>query len=442
MTTLFARDLSPLADLKRADEDWLQRLTEHVRAPNHVVRLGAALDEPEPIVSRSFDGRWRAGRYIGAISFEGRRLEIEPRLAPEALRELLRAALNVVIPMRSGALERTSAIVPLLLALVWCRELDSATRHGLPFLRRPVSHEGLFVRGRVQERRTRELRRRGVLALASTSGERSLDNDIVKTLVCGHRALTRMLGSDSWMTPRAIDVMPHLWGAVGSRPRLPSALEVGKIRYTPIRRPYRALVNHSWEVAQGRGLRGAGEGSAEGLLIDMAEIWERYVLHCVKRASSTVDEVSHEALGSGRDRYLYQSMATPSVVMGRLLPDTVVSRNGRPIAVVDAKYKLIHDRLDAPQGVAREDRFQLAGYLSALGIRELVGMLAFPVELDDRGHELVADEQSKSSAEAHNPWKAPSRTTAYFSRISFNPVRAISQVREVLMQAGGGKRNG
>ena len=36
-------------------------------------------------------------------------------------------------------------------------------------------------------------------------------------MVCGHRALTRMLGGDAWMTPRAGDVMAHLWSAVGTQ---------------------------------------------------------------------------------------------------------------------------------------------------------------------------------------------------------------------------------
>lgn len=431
MKSLLARDLTPLQGLKRSDEEWLERLAERVRVSEHVVRLGATVEDPEPLISRAYDGQWRAGRYIGSIAFEGRRLDIEPRLAPEALRQLMRTAVNVIIPTRSGEQQRGSMVVPLLLALVWCRELDTATRHGLPSLRVPVRHQGLFVRGRIEERRTRELRRRGTLAASSITAERSLDNDIARVLVCGQRELAKMLGDDSWMTRRARDVMPHLWAAVSTRPALPSALEVRRIRYTPIRLPYRALVALSWDIARGRGLRSAGQGDAEGLLIDMAELWERYVLHCVQRAATSADHVAHEATGIGLPQHLFQSTTTKEV-MGRLLPDIVVYRKGTPVALIDAKYKLIRDRSETPQGVTREDRFQLAGYLAALGHPGQVGMLAYPAELDQGGAELPPGQQAISSAEANGPWSAPADTTALFSRISFEPERAVQQVRDVL----------
>jgi 5-methylcytosine-specific restriction enzyme subunit McrC len=433
---LCARDLSPLDDLKRGDEAWLQHLADQVRASEHIVRLGAAAEDPEPIVSRAYDGRWRTGRYIGSISFEGRCLDIEPRLAPEALRQLLRTAVNVIIPTRSGELQDTSTVVPLLLALVWCRELDAATRHGLPFLRIPARHQGLFVRGRVEERRTQGLRRRGTLAVSSVSAERSLDNDIARTLVCGQRALTKLLGGDSWMTRRARDTMPHLWAAVGMKPALPSAFDLRRIRYTPIRLPYRGLVQLSWELARGRGLRSAGEGEAEGLLIDMAELWERYVFACVQRAAAPTDEVFHEAAGDGRKRHLYRS-TTRKATMGRLLPDIVVYRKRNAVAIFDAKYKLISDRGEAPQGVTREDRYQLAGYLATLGHRDMVGMLAYPAELDNRGKECRNEQQAISSAEAEGPWSGPADTTALFSRISFDPERATRQLRAALSTAPG-----
>ncbi len=432
MKTLLARDLSPLEGLKRTDESWLDRLAAGVRASDHVVRFGSAVEEPEPIVGRSYDGRWRAGRYVGSITFEGRRLEIEPRLAPAVLRELLRTALNVILPMRSGQLQRSATVVPLLLALVWCRELDAATRHGLPFLRQPRRHEGPFVRGRIEESATRKLRRRGAIAIASTSTERSLDNDIARTMVCGHRALTRMLGGDTWMTPRASDVMPHLWSAVGPRPSLPSGRAIRRIRYTPIRRPYRPLVEHSWELARGRGLRGAGEGEAEGLLIDMAEVWERFVLHCTERAKEPGEEVVHQALARGPDRHLYRSRSSSGTCMGRLLPDLLIRRDEQVQAVLDAKYKLIADRAEAPQGVQREDRYQLAGYLTRFGDANVTGGLIYPAELDEEGNELPPDQWTRSTAEAEGPWDGPGETTAVFSRISFDPARAAQRIRELL----------
>jgi 5-methylcytosine-specific restriction enzyme subunit McrC len=430
--TLVAPDLSRLENLTRADERWLEEIAERVTGSEHVVRLSGAAEDPEPIVSRAYDGHWRAGRYIGSISFQGRRLVIEPRLAPAGVRELLRTALNVIVPALSAELERSSMMVPLLLAMVWSRRLDAATRHGLPFLRLPNKREGLYVQGRVDERRTMELRRRGTLALSSTAIERSLDNDIVQTLVCGHRALLKMLGGDAWMTRRAHDVMPHLWAAVGTRPSLPTALAVRRIRYSPIRLQYRGLVEHSWALARGWGLNAGGEGDAEGLLIDMAELWERFVLRCVERAVEAGDDVSHEALGVGPRQYLYRSVTAADHSMGLLLPDIVVRRSGNPVAILDAKYKLVANRKEAHLGVTREDRFQLAAYLSAYRDTIPRGMLVYPAELSDDGLEKPADQQRLSSAEADGPWRGPSGTLAHFVRLSFDPERATAQLRTAL----------
>ena len=433
MKPLLAKDLSRLEkDPSRKDEEWLKELAERVSAGEHVVSLGAASEDPEPIVSRAYDGHWRAGRYVGSIAFRGRRLTIEPRLAPAAFQKLVRTALNVVIATRSGALERSSTVVPLLLAMVWTRELDTATRHGLPFLRTPVRHQGMYARGRLEQRGTMDLRWRGVLALASTDERRSLDNDVVRTLVCGHRALVAAIGNDAWMTRRARDVMPHLWSVVGTRPELPSAIALRKIRYSPIRLPYRPLVEHSWAIARGRGLRGAGEGEAEGLLLDMAELWEQYVFRCVERATEPPLEATYDALGDGPDRYLYRSLADEDRAMGLLLPDVVVRRQRRPVAIVDAKYKLVANRTEARRGVTREDRYQLAGYLTSCDERGVQGLLAYPAELDADGTEIPPDLQKVSSAEDDGPWRGPGRTTARFKRISFNPDRAVAQLKTAI----------
>lgn len=436
MKQLHARDLSPIDEhLTRADEGWLRRLADSVSATDHLVRLGDAADDPEPIVSQRYDGNWRAGRYIGSITFEDRTLEIRPRLAPEHLADLLETALNVIIPTRSGRLRQSSLIVPMLLAIVWCRELDTATRHGLPFLRKEIDHEGLYVRGRLLQERSRKLRQRGKVAVASRTSYRSLDNDIAKSLVCAQRSLKRMLGSGSWMTPRAKEIMPHLWAAVGPRPDLPTLRDLRSIAYTPIRRPYRPLVEHSWGIASGRGVNAAGSGDSEGLLLDMAELWEIYVFRCVQMAAPLGQEVAHTAKATDLDQHLYTSIGEPSIRMGSLLPDVLVTEKTKPTAVFDAKYKLIVDRAEAPEGVARDDRYQLAGYLSTLepeAIEPLLGALVFPAALDGHGRETPGAADQPSTAEEFSPWRGPGSTRAWFQRISFSPAIATKHLRNLL----------
>ncbi len=285
MKPLVARDLLELEDLTRADEEWLRRLQHYVRSEEHVIRVGDAREDPEPIVSCGYDGRWRAGRYIGAITFEGRRISIEPRFPYEVLASWMGAALNLVIVPSTTGLRRSEAVIPMLLALVWCRELDEAARHGLPFLREDRVHTGLAIRGRLLPARTVRERLAAKSSVASASRERTLNHDVARTIVCAQRALSIMLGHDLWMTRRARDLMPHLWAAVGTRPRLPTQRALRRIRYTPIRRPFKPFVERCWQIARQQGFMGGdSDDRAEGVLLDVAELWERFVLGCAQES--------------------------------------------------------------------------------------------------------------------------------------------------------------
>jgi hypothetical protein len=59
-----------------------------------------------------------------------------------------------IAPPVSACHTGTETFIVRLLARLWCRAVDNSTRHGLPLLRLPCSHEGLFVRGRLDRRRT------------------------------------------------------------------------------------------------------------------------------------------------------------------------------------------------------------------------------------------------------------------------------------------------
>ena len=68
---LVVNDLSPFDPRDGDDAAWLTRLQGHVRASDHVIRLGEPADEPDDfVISRDPFGRWHAGRNIGELSFD------------------------------------------------------------------------------------------------------------------------------------------------------------------------------------------------------------------------------------------------------------------------------------------------------------------------------------------------------------------------------------
>lgn len=410
MTSLSGRDLTPLFPEPSAEEvDWLRALQEHTRLGDHVIRLGDTDREHDEIVSCDEAGRWFCGRYIGHVRMGEGTLEVAPRYAYEVIQHWLGSPENVLITEGAKTYDTSSLLIPQLLATLWCREVDFAFRHGLPFLKSDIKHEGVRIRGRLDGRATMRLRAQGRPLVASTSSERSLDNTISRVLVLAQRSLRQMIGGDGWMSERAADVMPHLWHAVGSRPATPRRREVELIRYPPIRRSFERLVELSWQILSNRGYASSGQGEVEGLLLDMAELWELFVLGALRRSLPSSFEVVHGARRSlGRPDYLLRSERSPEKGIGRIYPDIVIRQRGRVTAVVDAKYKRLTKRNAAPTGVVLSDAQQINGYVASLRSGErTVGMLAYPADPGAGGTARDLSELPGAPAEDLEPWRMP-----------------------------------
>jgi 5-methylcytosine-specific restriction endonuclease McrBC regulatory subunit McrC len=66
--------------------------------------------------------------------------------------------MNLLAVPDTSTQQDSSSFLALLMATVWCRAVDVASRHGPPAFRRDQSHEGFYVRGRLDLRRTAQVR--------------------------------------------------------------------------------------------------------------------------------------------------------------------------------------------------------------------------------------------------------------------------------------------
>jgi 5-methylcytosine-specific restriction enzyme subunit McrC len=158
---------------------------------------------------------------------------------------------------------------------------------------------------------------------------------------------------------------------------VPEDEDVAKIRFTPITAGYRSLVRLSLGIARNRGLLSdtSPDGQTTGVLLDVAELWELFVLEALRRARPRARVVhgTHDARANG---YLLTGKAGAS--LGRLMPDALII-DGESSIVADAKYKSAQPRASRPNGVEREDLYQMRAYVSRWSGAG-AGMLVYPFE--------------------------------------------------------------
>lgn len=428
---LVGRDLRPFTELTDEDVAWLRELQSAANAQGLVIDIGAGpRDEDVPIVWCAPNGQWWAGRYVGVVAFKGRRLIIRPRVGMDILTHWLATAMNVVLAPASASLQREDVFLPALMAHVWSQAVVQAARHGLPYLRVETEHVGTFVRGRLDVRRTTRLRRRQEHRVASRDRERTLDHDLARVVVAAEWSLTRALEGTYWQSQRLKELLGSLRAAVGSKPSVPTEHELRQIRYTPIRLPWKPVAELSRHIATNRGLLPtADEAEASGVLVDVAELWELFLLRALRRALSPL-RVRHGTRElRPRSPHLLQSRTVPDRGLGRLLPDFLVEDpvDGRTVAVLDAKYKSLSPAVDRRTGVDRADVYQLAAYMSRFRDHGAIdGALLYP----------LTDDDNPSRAETDGPWASPDDGEVLFTRCPVQLDEAVHSLVSALDAMG------
>lgn len=428
---LSVKDSSPfdVATLTPSDEVWLSRLAKASRHGDLVVRLESGRED-EPLVWCERDGSWWAGRYVGTVTFEGRSLDIHPRFGEQTLLSWLVGAFNFAMVDTDGQPAESDWFVPWLLASVWSRAFVSAARHGVPALKTDVRESGLSVKGRIDVPGTVRLRWSGTPGAASVRHEKSLANPISAAIVAAHAELTRWIGRrrlDECLPERVKEILPHLVAVVGSRPKVPTLAQLNRVRLTPITAGFGPLAELSVQIANRRGLiaNASDEGACKGVLLDVAELWELYVLAVLRRAWPAAD-VEHGTRESAESLALLSN--DKGKFLGRLKPDAVIRLEGVTAAVIDAKYKRLHPSIynQAPQ---REDLYQLVAYLGRYrDSTSILGALVYP--MDD-------SVSSIPPAEAGNPWRIDGEKEVRFMALPHNIDEAVQKIRSVVPISSG-----
>lgn len=361
--SLVITDLTSEAHWQRSpieeEREWLAEVAD--LSPKEFV-LNAQLEvdhQPtiEPILTRDIEG-WRANRYIGEIRHKGRKLVIEPRLGIETITSWISAILNVqVLPRTAQKSTGANNAITQLMAALWRASVLTAGQHALPRMGQKTSSYGLSVKGRLDGSATSRRRAKGHFDLVSTRVMRSYDNAPARAVVLADRYFDRHLAGAQWRGPRLDEQMLALRNATGTRPQRPSLIDIRKARYSPITIKWRRAAELSWRIISKDPLGvSADDDSTYGVLVDVAELWEMFVLHCAAMATSQPVLHGTNTQSSG---HLAHSTVNSSRALGKLYPDVLVG-DRRIAALLDAKYK----RLGGRRGIERDDLYQLHAYSS------------------------------------------------------------------------------
>jgi 5-methylcytosine-specific restriction enzyme subunit McrC len=227
----------------------------------------------------------------------------------------------------------------------------------------------------------------------------------------------------TWVPERVREVLPSLLAAVGTNPTPPTDAELARVRYTPITLGYQRAVHLSRLILRQRGLLSEAEadGESEGVLFDVAELWELFVLAAIRRAAAGLEVRHGTSQAEGRTALLVSDV--DGKTLGELRPDAVVYKNRRVLGILDAKYKPLWPTRWHPQGPQREDLYQLTAYMSGFA-GEAWGVLAYPADPKWPGTPW---------AEKRNPWKLESGQRVWMLSLPHEIEEAAEKLRSSLL---------
>jgi 5-methylcytosine-specific restriction enzyme subunit McrC len=266
--------------------------------------------------------------------------------------------------------------------------------------------------------------------VVSIRSERSLDHAASDAIVAAYQVLRRWLGvpDDQWMPARAKELMPHLMAVTGARPRVPTKAELDRIRYTPITAGFAPIAELSRQIANRRGLAADidASGDTKGVLLDVAELWEMYVLSVLRKAASPLS-VTHGTREKSATKKLLHSDVTGQG-LGTLIPDAILHSGSMIKGVVDAKYKSLHPSASSPNGPQRDDLYQMAAYLGRFvppGGSLSWGVLAYPLD---------PARPSIPQAEQFSPWSLDGGRKVVFTSLPHVASDAVTKLRALIDQ--------
>lgn len=309
--------------------------------------------------------RWRvtASSYVGTLVVDGIELLIRPKINPENLFLLLAPGLPPNA-WRKEAFDYgvTSDLLPSVIAF-FARTVETTLRRGLLRSYRTRDEYLIALRGRLDV--VGQFKRAGLLTPVACAYE-DFTEDVIENRVlrAAIRLALRVSRVDSSERQRLMRQLVALEGVTDVAVR---GETVDAIQMTRLNQHYAPALSLARLVLANLTLTDAlGSTSASSFMVDMNDLFQRFVTECLRRElRGSLDVIDEPTVHLG----LGQQVA--------MQPDLVFRQPGGVVRYVgDVKYKLAIDARGRSG-----DYYQLLAYTTAMGLPE--GMLIYCRRQDD-----------------------------------------------------------
>lgn len=403
--------------------DWLQTLSKHSLDSAQLFNFFDSNNEPEPVVYADRSGQWWTGRYIGSLTFNDISIDIHPRFGMEFVADSI--PLNNFIPLEVAKnLKTGEKFIHFLQAFIWLNLLTKAARHTLPTVRTQKEYSSSISKGRIDIRRTLKAWTKDKSNIVSVSSHKEINNPITTVIVLAFTEIQSWFPNHdlhNWL-PNTISLrLQQMINCTPRHSRVPKPKDIKKCKLGSLGRTYAPLSRLSLDILKNKGISEIdSDKNRKTFLLDVAELWEVYILNALRDASPDSFEVTHGTYES--HEYLLESSTTNQHI-GKLLPDYILNDDGKLISVADAKCKKLGD---APwMSPKRDDLYQMTAYLSHFECES--GYFYYP--------DWRENQEEVSNITSNNPWllKSNEKPTQKMNFISvpINKKEAIEKLKEV-----------
>jgi 5-methylcytosine-specific restriction enzyme subunit McrC len=324
-----------------------------------VFRISNTVSEDElPILNYDYaKKKWLTGRYIGKIYFKHLKqdycFEVQPRFGNATVMHLLEEIFNVKLANSNSnnTLQNTAhnELIKKLISIIWVKQLSKANLHGLPKHKVKIQYKNSTIKGRINLRKS-FLPIYNENLIVSERTEKEIDKTIVSILYKAYQILCKNYYLTQNMLSESVIEIINNSTVLNQNSVTPNQYK--SIKYGSMYSNYKDIVDFSWNIIQRKQNNISEEqskNSGDALFLDMAEIWENYLMSIFKKKYSK----------DGWKVYSSKYMIYNKQYFKRgLIPDIIIEKEDNVI-VFDAKYK---NMSSSKNDYDRSDFFQIHTY--------------------------------------------------------------------------------